>query len=177
MVYAKHHNLGSLIVGCQEGFTGGMSYDEKWKPGAGIYYLEFDNYYPQPKPIIEDSKGVIRDPCVSLDGKKLAFAWFKDASNRGANAKGYKIFELDIEKNLANPKTEPKQITFADDGLVFSDYEPCYTQFGEIMFNSSRCFQLIDCFSNMVSTIYGLTLLVNIFAGSVTTRFILFILS
>jgi hypothetical protein len=154
MVYAKHHNLGSLIVGCQEGFTGGMSYDEKWKPGAGIYYLEFDNYYPQPKPIIEDSKGVIRDPCVSLDGKKLAFAWFKDASNRGANAKGYKIFELDIEKNLANPKTEPKQITFADDGLVFSDYEPCYTQFGEIMFNSSRCFQLIDCFSNMVSTIY-----------------------
>lgn len=154
LVYAKHHNLGGLIVGVQEGFSAGFNRDEKWKPGAGLYYLEFNDYYPQPKALIEDKDGVIRDPCVSLDGKKIAFAWYKNAKNTGSNANGYKIFELDIEKHLADPKTAPKQITFADDGLVVSDYEPCYTQFGEIMFNSSRCFQLIDCFANMVSTIF-----------------------
>lgn len=154
LVYAKHHNLGGLIVGVQEGFNAGFNKCEKWKPGAGLYYLDFTDYYPKPKPLIEDKNGVIRDPCVSLDGKKVAFAWYKNASNTGSKASGYKIFELDIEKHLANPSTEPKQITFADDGLVVSDYEPCYTQFGEIMFNSSRCFQLIDCFANMVSTIF-----------------------
>lgn len=157
LVYAKHHNLGSLIVGCQEGFSIASNIDEKWKPGSGLYYLDFTNYYPQPKPLIEDKSGVIRDPCVSLDGKKIAFAWYKNASRTtvgSSTPSGYKIFELDIEKHLANPSTEPKQITFADDGLVVSDYEPCYTQFGEIMFNSSRCFQLIDCFTNMVSTIF-----------------------
>lgn len=154
LVYAKHHNLGGMIVGVQEGFRAGFNMCEKWKAGAGLYYLDFIDYYPKPQTLIEDKSGVIRDPCVSLDGKKIAFAWYKKASNTGSNASGYKIFELDIEKHLANSSTEPKQITFADDGLVVSDYEPCYTQFGEIMFNSSRCFQLIDCFSNMVSTIF-----------------------
>lgn len=155
MVYAKHHNIGSLIVGCQEGFSNGFNRDEKWKAGAALYYLDFTNYYPQPKLLIEDKSGIIRDPCVSLDGKKVAFAWYKNASNTGANASGYKIFELDLEKQLANSSTAPRQVTYADSGLVFSDYEPCYTPFGEIIFNSSRCFQLIDCFENMVSTFYA----------------------
>jgi len=159
LVFAKHHNIGDIIVGCQEGFSM-WNRDAQWSPGAGIYYLEFKDYYPSPKVLIEDQSGVIRDPCVSLDGKKVAFAWYKNASKTSASASskpsGYKIFELDIEKHLANPSTEPRQITFADEGLVFSDYEPCYTPYGEIMFNSSRCFQLIDCWVNMVSTIYAI---------------------
>lgn len=158
LVYAKHHNIGDIIVGCQEGF-GMWNRDAQWSPGAGIYYLEFKDYYPSPKALIEDPSGVIRDPCVSLDAKKVAFAWYKNASRTSASSSskpsGYKIFELDIEKHLANPSTEPKQVTFADEGLVFSDYEPCYTPYGEIMFNSSRCFQLIDCWVNMVSTIFA----------------------
>lgn len=156
LIYAKHHNLGGIIVGCQEGFSSGSfmdpNKDEKWKAGAGLYYLEFKDYYPQPKALLEDKTGVIRDPCVSLDGKKVAFAWYKNASTLKT---GYKIFELDIEKQLANSSNTPKQITFGDSGLAVSDYEPCYTQFGEIIFNSSRCFQLIDCYINMVSTFYA----------------------
>lgn len=74
LVYAKHHNLGGMIVGVQEGFRAGFNTCEKWKPGAGLYYLDFTDYYPKPKPLIEDKSGVIRDPCVSLDGKKVAFA-------------------------------------------------------------------------------------------------------
>lgn len=156
LVYAKHHNLGNLIVGCQEGYSF-PNIDEKWSAGSALYYLEFKDYYPEPKTLLEDKTGILRDPCVSLDGKRLAFAWSKDAgsgSGWSARGKGYKIYELDIDKSLKDNKTTPRQITSNPPGLEVSDYEPCYTQLGDIIFNSSRCFQLIDCYINMVSTFF-----------------------
>jgi hypothetical protein len=141
VLYAKHFNLGAA----NPGFLSGLPNDHgsNWAVGSGLYILNMTDYYPKPEALIEDTQGIIKDPCVSFDGKKVAFAWTKNSDGGG-----FHIFEIDVATK------ETRQITKNPLDLKVGDYEPCYMPTGDIMFSSSRSFGMVDCAYNTVGNMY-----------------------
>ncbi len=89
--------------------------------------------------LLISSAGVIRDPDVSPDGKKILFSHKKNTTD------DYHIYEMDIETK------ETKQLTF---GSGHSDVEPKYLPNGNIIFNSNRIVQTVDCWHTPVTNLY-----------------------
>jgi hypothetical protein len=157
ILYARHHDIGGTIIGFTEelktdsfisgigrfGTQPAISRGPYYSPGSALLLLQMKNMYPSPSILKEDPNGVIRDPCVSFDGKKVVFAWSKDNN-------GYHIYEMEIN----NPEKPPVQLTDDPPGLTVSDFEPCYLPNGDIVFNSSRCFGYVDCNFNITSNLY-----------------------
>jgi hypothetical protein len=90
--------------------------------------------------LLKDPGGVVRDPAVSWDGKRLAFAWKKSL-----NDDDYHLYELEI----AGRKI--RQVT---SGRGVADYEPAYLPNGDFIFVSTRCVQTVDCWWTEVSNLY-----------------------
>jgi hypothetical protein len=134
ILYARHHVLGGLAVGFWVNVGPSDVSDQLFAAKGAIGVLEFDNYYPQPKEILTKSNMLIKDPCVSLDGKKVVFA-MSSGKNQGSL-----LYEMEID----NPGSV-KQLTDHPAGLKVADFEPCYLPNGDIMFSSTRCFGVIDC--------------------------------
>lgn len=86
-----------------------------------------------------DRDGVFRDPCVSEDGTKMVFSWKQDAAD------DYHLYEYTFATK------ETVQLTF---GAGVADIEPVYTANGNIVFNSTRDIQTVDCWHTDVSNLY-----------------------
>jgi hypothetical protein len=157
IIYSRHFDLGGSFIGFIEDMEGdgytspcteakfnreAMSKGSGYKPGSALMICDMsDSYYGTSKTMLADSGGVIRDPCLSYDGTRVAFAWAKDNN-------GYHIWEYNIDSNTARALTQDPT------GLTVSDFEPCYLPNGDIVFNSSRCFsQVVDNF-NIVSNLF-----------------------
>ena len=156
IMYARHHNLGSMFIGFTEELkSDGVSGLGPWGNPASskstaypkgttntaILLLEYDDFYPEPEEIITDNTGVLRDPCPSYDGKTLVYAHSKDND-------GYHIWDMNLETG------EKRQLTDNLGDISVSDMEPCVTPYGDIIFESSRCFQPVDCNTQLVSNLY-----------------------
>jgi Tol biopolymer transport system component len=102
---------------------------------SALCLLKFENYYSQFKENTTKTDAAIKDPCISLDGKKVVYA----VSGKSKNS-GWRLYEMEIDK----PGSE-KQLTFNPSGLTVADFEPCYLPNGDIMFSSTRCYGVIDC--------------------------------
>ena len=89
--------------------------------------------------LLESKTGVIRDPDVSYDAKKILFAWKKDKSD------DYSLYEMDAETG---------QIRLITKSPKHADYEGRYLPTGEIVFSSTRCGHSTDCFNTEVSNLY-----------------------
>ena len=83
---------------------------------------------------------MIRDPDVSYDGRRVLFAWKK--SDREDD---YHLYEMDLESRAVRQLTS---------GLGVADYEAAYLPDGDIIFNSTRCVQIVDCWWTEVSNLY-----------------------
>lgn len=144
IVFTKHYNLGGSHYAYTEGVSDAQA-ERNFHPGSQLCLLEFDNQTGEysEKVLIDDPKGVIRDPDVAFDGSYIVFAWKK--SDREDD---YHLYKYD----LSNGKIV--QITF---GLGYADYEPCCLPGGEIAFNSTRCCQIVDCWWTEVSNIYKIS--------------------
>ena len=121
-------------------------------------------------------EGMIRDPDLSPDGRTIVFA-MRDSFNEneyvraraaidrkhGEPTRGsgfpydfytklegddYHLYTLNLETR------ELKQITNSDHGRC-ADFEPCWTSAGEIVFQSSRCEQVIPCHQTMAVNLYA----------------------
>ena len=121
-------------------------------------------------------EGMIRDPDLSHDGRTLVFA-MRDSFNeneyvrargeidrkQGEPTRGsgfpydfytklegddYHLYTLDLETRAL------RQITSSKDGRC-ADFEPCWTSAGEIVFQSSRCEQVIPCHQTMAVNLYA----------------------
>ncbi len=141
VVFTKHYNLGGSHYAYTEGQSDAQ-HERHFRPGGGLYLLELSATYPHAKvqPLLEDPKGVIRDPDVSYDGKRILFAWKKDL-----NKDDYHLYEM------VAATAKIRQIT---SGLGVADYEGAYLPNGQIMFNSTRCVQTVDCWWTEVSNLY-----------------------
>ena len=140
IVFTKHFDFG----GSHYAYTEGMSdaqHEHHFQPGSSLCLLEMENgIYPKFRTLIDDPGGVLRDPDVSHDGRRVVFAWKKSY-----HKDDYHLYEIDL-------KTEKvRQLT---SGLGFADYEPIYTPGGNIVFSSTRCIQTVDCWFVEVSNLY-----------------------
>lgn len=90
--------------------------------------------------LLETKEGVIRDVDVNFAATKILFSWKK--SDRGDD---YHLYEMDVATRAIRP------LTF---GEGVADYEGCYLPDGEIIFNSTRCMQIVDCWWTEVSNLY-----------------------
>ncbi|NQT86875.1 hypothetical protein HQ560_08935, partial [bacterium] len=129
--------------GSHYAYTEGQSDAQRerhFRPGTGLSLLEMDGLYGKVKSLIDDPKGVIRDPDVSFDGARILFAWKKDDRKDD-----YHLFEMEAKSGSIRQLTR---------GLGFADYEGVYLPNGDIVFNSSRCVQTVDCWWTEVSNLY-----------------------
>jgi len=140
IVFAKHFEMGEVHYAFTEGLSDGLS-QRYFHPGGGLFLLDITRKAPAVETLVDaGSDGVIRDPDVSYDGKTILFAWKK--SRRRDD---YHLYEMDVKSRKI------RQLTF---GLGFADYEGCYLPDGNILFNSTRCVQAVDCWWTEVSNLY-----------------------
>lgn len=124
-------------------YTEGLSNARGYRffaPGAALQVLEMDGTYGRVRTLLSDPQGVLRNPDVSYDGRRLLFAWKK--SNRDDD---YHLYEMELATG------EVRQLTF---GAQIADYEGVYLPDGRILFSSTRCFQSVDCNWVEVSNLY-----------------------
>jgi hypothetical protein len=140
IVFTKHFNMGGSHYAYTEAQSDAQA-ERHFTPGAALCLLEMDGATPKVRTLLEDPHGVIRDPDVSYDGRRVLFAW-----KQSDRLDDYHLHELD----LATGKV--RQLTF---GLGFADYECGYLPDGGIIFNSTRCVQTVDCFTTEVSNLYA----------------------
>ena len=88
--------------------------------------------------LLEDPNGGIRDPQLHYDGKKILFAY------RPGNEKAYHLYEINVDG------TGLVQLTDGPD----DDIEPTYVPDGGIVFCSSRCRRVVNCWLTRVATLY-----------------------
>ena len=139
IVFTKHYNLGGSHYAYTEGQSDAQA-ERHFVPGAALCVLSTDGMYGTVDVLLEDPNGVIRDPDVSYDGTRILFAWKKSL-----NEDDYHLYEMDVATRAV------RQLTF---GLGFADYEGVYLPGGDIMFNSTRCVQTVDCWWTEVSNLY-----------------------
>jgi len=139
IVFTKHYNLGGSHYAYTEGQSDAQR-ERHFVPGSRLCILQMQGNYGKVRTLINDPNGVIRDPDVSYDGRRILFAWKK--SDRRDD---YHLYEMDVESGKVC------QLTF---GLGFADYEPAYLPNSDIVFNSTRCVQTVDCWWTEVSNLY-----------------------
>ena len=147
IIYAKHHNMGSIYLATE---TQGCP------PGSELRIIDLSpaaNGEPVKDEALFDSQnGIVRDPEVSFDGKKMLFAWRKTNGNAGTvgamapTTGNYKIYEMDLATH------QLRQLT--TDETYGADFEPCYLPNGDIMFSSARCVQEVTCGWGDCSNLY-----------------------
>ncbi|NOZ22014.1 MAG: hypothetical protein GXP25_13110 [Planctomycetes bacterium] len=139
VVFTKHYDMG----GSHYAYTEGQSDAQKerhFRPGSALCLLDVEGTRGKVRTLLEDPKGVIRDPDVSFDGKRILFAWKKSLDEDD-----YHLYEMTV----ADGKV--RQIT---SGLGYADYEGAYLPNGDIIFNSTRCVQTVDCWWTEVSNLF-----------------------
>jgi len=138
-IFTKHHTLGGSHYAYTEGQSDAQ-HERQFDPDAALCRLELNGGRTRVHTLIEDRDGVIRDPDVSWDGRRVLFAWKK--SDREDD---YHLYEMTVADGSV------KQLT---NGLGFADYEGIYLPNDDILFNSTRCVQTVDCWWTEVSNLY-----------------------
>jgi hypothetical protein len=139
IVFTRHYEMGGSHYAYTEGLSDAQR-ERHFRPVSALCLLDVTGKTPTVETLIDAPKGVIRDPDVSYDGKRILFAWKK--SDRKDD---YHLYEMDVATRKV------RQLTF---GLGFADYEGCYLPDGNILFNSTRCVQIVDCWWTEVSNLY-----------------------
>lgn len=125
-----HHNTATI-------FQTGEVNTQSFSPGAALNILNIKT--GETTAILETKTGVIRDPEVSFDGKKIIFSYRKNINDN------YHIYEIDADgKNL-------KQLTFAE-GI--SDIDPLYLPNNQIIFSSTREPKYCMCNRHIMANLY-----------------------
>jgi len=139
LVFTRHFNMGGSHYAYTEGQSDAQA-ERHFIPGTALCLLEFNGTESHVRSLLEDPTGVIRDPDVSYDGRRVLFAWKK--SERQDD---YHLYEMDLATRGV------RQLTF---GLGMADYEGAYLPSGDIVLSSTRCVQSVDCWWTEVSNLY-----------------------
>ena len=124
----------------------GVGTESNFFPGSKLTLItlavEGDKVKMTEKELLQSPSGCIRDPDVSADGKKIVFSWKKEKTD------DFHIYEMNISDGSY------RQLTF---GSGVADIECIYLPTGEILFNSTRAIQTVDCWITPVSNIYKMS--------------------
>jgi hypothetical protein len=139
VVFTKHYDLGGSHYAYTEGQSDAQA-ERHFVPGSALCLLEVENGEARVRTLLEDPEGVIRDPDTSYDGSRILFSWKK-----ALDTDDYHLYEMRVNDG------EIRQLT---SGLGFADYEGAYLPNGQIVFNSTRCVQTVDCWWTEVSNLF-----------------------
>ena len=142
-VYAKHYVLGGSHYAYTEDVTDAQFVERlDRRPGASlcVAVLGKDGSVVN-ETLLTSEKGTIRDPDVSYDGKKIVFS-----KRDNFDADDFHLFDYNLET---------KEIRRLTDGLGFADVEPAYLPDGSILFGSTRCVQVTDCWWTEAANLYA----------------------
>ncbi|MCX7044292.1 MAG: hypothetical protein NTX50_02245 [Candidatus Sumerlaeota bacterium] len=154
IIFTKHATLGGSHYAYTEAQSDAQA-ERHFLPGAALCLLELQALAPGQSggekingairaritDLLSAPNGMIRDPDVSFDGTRILFAWKK--SDREDD---FHLYEMDARTRAIRQLTQ---------GLGFADYEGAYLSNGDILFNSTRCVQTVDCFWTEVSNLYA----------------------
>ena len=140
IVFAKHFHMRGSHYAYTEALSDAQ-HERSYKPGGALCVLDLAGPYGTVQTLIDDREGVIRDPDVSYDGARILFAW-----KRGDRTDDYHLHEWEFATGRVRPLTA---------GLGYADYEGAYLPNGDIVFNSTRCIQTVDCWWTEVSNLYA----------------------
>jgi len=139
IIFTKHYTLGGSHYAYTEGQSDAQA-ERHFTPGSALCLLTLDGTEAHVETLLEEPGGVIRDPDVSHDGQRVLFSLKK--SDRDDD---YHLYEMDLATRAV------RQLTH---GLGVADYEGAYLPDGDVVFNSSRCVQTVDCWWTEVSNLY-----------------------
>ncbi|MDO5581823.1 MAG: hypothetical protein Q4G69_11900 [Planctomycetia bacterium] len=143
-IFVKHCQLSNQPSFASSAFLSDSVYQDRlgdWRMGSQMCKMSVsENGEIKIEELLAAKDGIIRDPCVSFDGKKVLFSMRK--SELGDD---YHLYEMD----LASKKI--RQLTF---GPGTADIEPCQLPCGDIVFNSTRCDENVPCWSSDVTNLY-----------------------
>jgi hypothetical protein len=141
VVFTEAHTFEMSFIGYTEGLSDARA-ERFFRPGTRLTRLDFPagSTFAEPRVLIDDPHGMMRDADVSFDGKRVLFAWKK--SDR---LDDYHLYEHDLTTNST------RQITR---GLGRADYEPVYLPDGDIVFASTRPEQSVPCWWTEISNLY-----------------------
>ena len=125
-----HHNTATI-------FQKGEINENSFTPGGALKIFDVDTRKIQT--LIELKDGVIRDPELSFDGKKIIFSMRKNKDD------DYHIYEINIDGSGL------KQLTKAS-GV--SDIDPLYLPDGGIVFSSTRQPKYCMCNRHIMANLY-----------------------
>ncbi|MGL4293599.1 MAG: hypothetical protein ACRCSQ_08490 [Bacteroidales bacterium] len=108
--------------------------------GGELSLLTMDGIWAKETVLLKDSTGVFRDPDVHFDGNHLLFSWKKSFKEDD-----FHLYEMEF------PGRNVRQLT---DTLGYADIEPVYLPDGNILFNSTRNGNAVDCWKVEVSNMY-----------------------
>lgn len=139
VVFARRGHIRPSFIGYTEGLSDARA-ERHFHRGGALCILELGANDGQVRTLVDDPQGMIRDPDVSHDGKRILFAWKKSDRNDD-----YHLFEMDAQAGTTT------QLTF---GLGAADYEGSYLPDGGIVFSSSRAEHGVPCYTTEVSNLY-----------------------
>jgi hypothetical protein len=139
VVFAKHFLMGGSHYAYTEGQSDAQ-HERHFRPGSALCMMHLDGLFATVSDLIEDPHGVIRDPDVSYEGDRVLFAWKESDQEHD-----YHLHELNLATGQQRPLT---------DGLGYADYEGAYLPDGNIVFNSTRSVQTVDCWWTEVSNLF-----------------------
>jgi hypothetical protein len=139
IVFARHYNIGGSHYAYTEGLSDAQA-ERHFRPGSQLCLLRMDGLFGSVETLLDSPGGVIRDADVSWDGKNILFSWKK--SDRQDD---YSLYLMDAAT---------RKITTVTSALGHADYEGVFLPNGDILFNSTRCVQIVDCWWTEVSNLY-----------------------
>jgi hypothetical protein len=140
VVFVRRFPVSPSFFAYTEGLSDAQG-ERHFRPGSELCLLQLDaGGEVQVETLLASPDGVLRDPAVSYDGKRILFAWKK-----ADRTDDYHLYEMQADSRAV------RQLTF---GLGAADYEPAYLPGGDIVFASSRCVQTVDCWWTEVSNLY-----------------------
>ncbi|MDR0336002.1 MAG: hypothetical protein LBI18_02830 [Planctomycetaceae bacterium] len=143
IVYAKHYIFGSPNGGMTSTLnqTDEQYFDRitSYRSGSQLCLIQLEpEGILKHEVLLSTSQGVIRDPNISFDNKTIVFSMRQSFTDDD-----YHLYTMNLENRAI------KQITFSPEmnGRKYpcTDYEPCFTPQGDILFVSSRKVQINDC--------------------------------
>jgi hypothetical protein len=111
VVFVRRRTIRPSFFAYTEGQSDAQA-ERHFLPDSALCLLTLDGTRGVVDELLADTGGVIRDPAVSWDGRRVAFAWKKSL-----DGDDYQIHELDMETR------EVRRIT---GGKGVADYEPAY---------------------------------------------------
>lgn len=178
IVYVKHYTFGcNATLGSAEHVTDDLTdaRPRNWAKGGQLCLLTIrpDGSVTN-EVLIDKPEGCVRDPNLSYDGTRLVFS-MRDSFNDNAyyvphrwapsfraplswdayekrRGDDYHLYVMELATRKVTPITRSPVINGCP--VPCADVEPCFTSDGGIIFQSTRCEQVMPCHQTLISNLY-----------------------